>query len=307
MKNATFIIAFLILVLDPQTTFSQDARLSYDLHPGKHYILDIEMQQNTSSESMNNDEVNMFSHMILEFRVDSLSSDCLIHMSVRYRNLLLSMLAPGLGIDLNSETGNNPVLSALVDSLQGNWFHLSMTEAGKLDSISGLVDIFEKLALSPTENQQQKEVSLGTLHEAYGSDAFKSLFSLFVTIYPSVQPLKNWTHDLTYYFNTKAVKIENRYYLTKTDEALVTIQGMGMINSLNEFSETLPFGDVKSTVSGTQTYDFRTDVTSGWIKKCLSRQRLVIETSIVKSTQFPVGLKIPSYTETIFEVKGSIQ
>jgi len=307
MKNAALIIALLFLAFSPKAVFSQDARLSYNLQPGSLYLLEIGMQQNTSSESMNSEEINMYSHMILEFRVDSLSPDNLIHMSVRYRDLLLSMLAPGLGIDLNSETGNNPALTTLVDSLEGKWFHLSMTESGKLDSLGGLADIFEMLAKFTTADQQQKEVSLGTLHEAYGSDAFNSLFNLFVTFYPSVQPIKNWTHDLTYYFNTKAVKIENRYYLTKTSEAMVTIQGMGMINSLKEFNETLPFGDVKSTVSGTQTYDFQTDAASGWIKKCLSRQRLVIETTILKSTQFPVGLKIPSYTETVFEVKGSIQ
>lgn len=307
MKNAAFIITLLILALDPQTAFSQDARLSYDLQPGKHYLLEIEMQQNTSSESMNSDEVSMFSHMILEFRVDSLSPDQLIHMSVRYKDLLLSMLAPGLNIDINSETGNNPVLSSLIDTLGGRWFSLSMDESGKLDTLYGLMDIFKKMAEYPQDDQQQKELSLGTLHEAYGEDAFRSLFKLFVAFYPSVQPIQNWTSDLTYYFNTKAVKIANRYYLTKTNEEQHTIQGMGMISSLNKFTETIPLGEVSSTVSGTQTYDFQTDPASGWIKRCLSRQRLVIETTIVKSNQFPVGLKIPSYTETVFEVKGFIQ
>ena len=50
---------------------------------------------------------------------------------------------------------------------------------------------------------QQAEVSLGTLQEAYGPDAFRSLFKLFVAFYPSVQPMRNWTTDFTYYFNTK--------------------------------------------------------------------------------------------------------
>jgi len=307
MKNTIIIITFLILVINPQASFSQDASLAYNLLPGNLYTLDIEMQQNTSSESMNNDEINMFSHMILEFRLDSLSTEHIFHMSVRYRDLLMSMLAPGLGIDINSETGNNSVLTALVDTLQGKWFHLSMHASGELDSLYGLTDIFKKMAEYPQEDQQQKELTLGTMHEAYGNDAFKSLFNLFVAFYPNVQPIKNWTRDLTYYFNTKAVKISNRYYLTKTSGGVVTIQGMGMIKSQKEFTETIPLGEVKSTVSGTQTYDFHTDATSGWVKRCLSRQRLVIETTIVKSKQFPAGLKIPSYTETVFEIKGSIQ
>lgn len=306
MKNTAFIIAFLILVTGMHTVFSQDASLSYKLQSGKSYLLEIGIQQNTSSESMNSDEISMFSHMIMEFRVDSLGRNQKIHMSVTYRDLLLSMLAPSLDVDINSETGNNPVLTAMVDSLQGKWFRLSMDASGKLDTLYGLSDIFREMAEYPADDQQQKEVSLGTLHEAYGEDAFRSLHGLFVEFYPSVQPIRNWTNDLIYYFNTKAVDISNRYYLTKTSEEMVTIQGMGMINSQSKFTETIPLGEVSSTVSGTQTYDFRTDPATGWIKECLSRQRVVIETTIVKSDQYPTGLKIPSYTETVFEIQGSI-
>ncbi len=80
--------------------------------------------------------------------------------------------------------------------------------------------------------RQQAEVSLGTLNEAYGPDAFRSLFNLFVDIYPTVQPIQNWTKDLIYYVNTKQVEIANRYYYTKTAGEVHTIQGMGMINAL---------------------------------------------------------------------------
>jgi hypothetical protein len=63
-------------------------------------------------------------------------------------------------------------------------------------------------------------------------------------------------------------------------------------------------GDVKSTVSGSQTYDFHMDPGTGWLKRCVSRQRVIIETTILKSNYLPPGLKIPSYTETAFEVIG---
>jgi hypothetical protein len=116
--------------------------------------------------------------------------------------------------------------------------------------------------------------------------------------------MSNWTNDITYHFNTKAVKMVNRYFLTKVTEAMVMIQGMGMLNSTKEFFETTGMGDVKSTVSGSQTYDFHMDPETGWLKRCVSRQRVVIETTILKSNFFPPGLKIPSYTETAFEVTG---
>ena len=80
---------------------------------------------------------------------------------------------------------------------------------------------------------------------------------------------------------------------------------MGMLNSMKEFEETTSMGEVKSAVSGSQTYDFQMDPESGWLRRCVSRQRVMIETTIVKSSYLPARLKIPSYTETVFEVNGS--
>jgi hypothetical protein len=40
--------------------------------------------------------------------------------------------------------------------------------------------------------------------------------------------------------------------------------------------------------------------------RCVSKQRVIVETTIVSSPHLPEGLKIPSYTETSFEVKGTV-
>ena len=39
----------------------------------------------------------------------------------------------------------------------------------------------------------------------------KACSSLFISIYPVIQPMTNWTNDITYYFNTKPVQMVNRY------------------------------------------------------------------------------------------------
>lgn len=304
MKGLVYIFYLLMLLVLPPA-FAQEANLSYRLDPGTTYQLDIDMQQNTSSESVNSEEISMSSKLKLEFRLDSVNIQGLIFMSVCYKDLHLSMLAPGMGIDINSESGKNKLLGALADSLEHQWFRISMNESGKLQSLEGLSEIFQAMQDYPSRDPEQSGVTLGTLKEAYGPDAFKSLFFLFVDFYPTVQPIKNWTNDLTYYFNTKPVEIANRYYFTKSTNEVITIQGMGMIKSLKSYKEVLPMGEVSSSVSGTQTYDFQTDAKSGWVIRCISRQRLLIETIIVKSNQLPSGLKIPSYTETTFEVKGS--
>jgi hypothetical protein len=288
------------------SAFSQDARLSYNLVPGYLYKLDIDIQQNTSSESLNSEEISMYSRMKLDFKVDSTDHYGLVYMTVQYTDLLLSMLAPGLAIDINSETGENPLLSGLMDTLQQHSFRLAMFESGELHSVDGIDQIFHSLAAYPARDSNELAVNINTLEEAYGSNAFKSIFNLFIAYFPTIQPIKNWTRDITYYFNTKPVQMVNRYYLSKTTNEVITIQGMGMLNSLGEFSETVSLGLVKSSVSGSQTFDYIVDTNTGWLKKCVSRQRVLIETTIVKSSHFPEGLKIPSFTETVFDVKGTV-
>jgi hypothetical protein len=193
----------------------------------------------------------------------------------------------------------------MVNTLEDSDFHLQMSPAGELKQLSGLDEIFRSMAAYPPMQNQEREVVLQTLEEVYGPDSFGSLFNLFTWVYPVIQPMSNWTNDMTYFFNTKPVKMSNRYMLSKISEDLVTIQGLGMLNALSEFRDTTSLGEVTSSVSGSQTYDFQMDRSTGWLRKCVSRQRVMIETTIVKSNYLPAGLKIPSYTETIFEVKGS--
>lgn len=284
---------------------AQEPSLSHSMQAGESYLLDIDIQQNTHSESIDSEEINLYSTMIIELDVDSVGNNKLIHMTARYRNLHISMLAPGMGIDINSGSGKDQTLTEMVNSLENSDFQLQMSPAGELKQVDGLVEIFASMAAYPLKENPEREVVLQTLEEVYGPDSFGSLFNLFAWVYPVIQPMSNWTNDMVYYFNTKPVKMVNRYILSKSTDDLVVIQGLGMLNALEEFRDTTSMGEVTSTVSGSQTYDFQMDASTGWLRKCVSRQRVKIETTIVKSSYLPSGLKIPSYTETVFEVKGS--
>jgi len=304
MLRSFFNLTLISLLFLASGVQAQEPRLSYMLNPGESYFLESDLQQNTHSESIDNQEISFYNLTRMEFIINSVDSAGQIHMSVRYRDLLISMLAPQLNIDISSASGKNKMLSEMVDMLELHSFQMVMTPAGKMVSLNGLDDIFVSLASKPAADSSEREVILKTLEEAYGSDAFHSLINLFVYVYPVIQPMSNWTNDITYYFNTKAVTIVNRYYFTKFTKEAVVIQGLGMLNAMKEFEETTGMGEVKSAVSGSQTYDFRMDSESGWLKRCISRQRVKIETTIVKSSYLPAGLRIPSYTETTFEVRG---
>jgi hypothetical protein len=302
IRTYSWITAFLYLSLQLP---AQETELKFRLRPGETYTLDIELHQDTHSESAGSDEITLYGRMKLDFLVDSVDGKGFIYMSAGYRDLLLSMLAPTMGIDINSERGRNSMLAAMLDSLQQPVFRMVIHPSGELDTLEELTSLFERISEGPAADTGEHEVILKTLDEVYGPDAFRSLCNLFVSVYPVVQPIRNWTRDFTFYFNTKPVQVVNRYYLTKTTDEVIIIQGMGMLTSDEPYHEKNGKREVTSTVSGSQTYDFQMDIGTGWLKECLSRQRLVIETTIVSDPHLPGGLQIPSYTETLYEVKGS--
>ncbi len=304
MKSACIFLALALLLALPDLVKGQEPGLIYSLQPGETYFLETDLQQSTHSESIDSEEISFYNLTRVEFSVDSIDSAKQIYMSVRYRDLLISMLAPQMGIDISSGSGKNQMLSEMVKMLEQGTFNMVMTPRGELLKLVGLEDLFALLAALPVADTTEQQVTLRTLEEAYGPDAFKSLCNVFLWVYPVMNPMSNWTNDITYYLNTKAVNMVNRYYLTKSSDELVVIQGMGMLNAMKEYYETTGMGDLKSTVSGSQTYDFHMDPGTGWLQRCVSRQRVIIETTILKSRQLPPGLKIPSYTETAFEVTG---
>lgn len=304
MKSLYTVHVFILLLTASTLVRAQEPGLTYRLQPGETYYLQSDLQQSTHSESIDSEEISFYNLTRVEFSVDSIDHAGQICMSVQYRELLISMLAPQMDIDISSASGKDTLLSEMVDMLEQGTFQMVMTPRGEVVGLEGLEQLFASLASFQVSDTAEHQVIIKTLEEAYGADAFRSMCNLFIYIYPVMQPMSNWTNDITYYFNTKAVKMVNRYFLTKTAEDMVVIQGMGMLNSMQEFFETTGMGDVKSAVSGSQTYDFQLDPESGWLKRCISRQRVIVETTILKSNYLPRGLKIPSYAETAFEVTG---
>jgi hypothetical protein len=304
MKDLVILLAFALLPGLTGETRAQEPNLSYRLRPGERYYLKSDLQQSTHSESIDSEEISFYSLTGIEFHVDSMDRSGNFFLRGHYQDLLISMLAPHLDIDINSASGKDRMLSEMVNLLEQGSFQLVMTPRGELLSITGLDGLFAPLEAYPASDTTEQEVILKSLEETYGADALRSLFNLFVWVYPVLNPMTNWTNDVTYYFNTKSVSMVNRYLLSRTTEASVGIQGIGMLNSTKDFFETTGLGDVKSSVTGSQTFDFQMNPENGWLKRCVSRQRVIIETTILKSSSLPQGLRIPSYTETVFEVSG---
>jgi hypothetical protein len=303
--KAVFKGIFILAILLPAGQVNaQETLLRYDLKQGETFVLDVEIQQRTSSESVETEEISLSSHSLLEFRVDSVVPGEAYHMSVRYRDLRLSMIAPGLDIAFNSEDLSNPTLTAMLDSLESGSFQITIDRRGELTSVGGLDPAFISRSSTPEEAFSEQQVVLQTLEEVYGPDSFRSLAGLFLTVYPVLPSMTNWTNDMIYFFNTRPVQMAGSYNLARSTESYHVIQGLGMLNSSSGFEEETGLGRVESTVSGSQTFDFQMDRNTGWLNRCVSRQRVLIQTTILSSPSLPEGLKIPSYTETFFEVTG---
>ncbi len=106
LMHRTLISFFVIPILWASSSlFAQDPRLAYSIYPGEKYMLDIDIQQTTHSESINSEEINLYSRTKLEFRVDSIDEKDRIYLRAMYTDLLVSMLAPRMNIDINSSNG----------------------------------------------------------------------------------------------------------------------------------------------------------------------------------------------------------
>ncbi|MEZ5070487.1 MAG: DUF6263 family protein [Bacteroidales bacterium] len=302
MKNGCFLVVWALSAC--LSLVAQDSDLRYRLAPGEHYVLEVEMNQQSHAESYIREEVNLTSQLVLHFRVDSVPEPDRICMQSWYEEVRLSMLAPGLGIDLSSEDQNETALHMLANALEGKTFQLCMKKDGSLLGMEGLADHFRQLSRLPYPDTTELAVAFRTLEESYGPDSYTSLFGLFVSLYPSLGFQTHWTRDMTYHFNSKAVLLNNSYQLSSVSEERWISQGIGLFNAHNAFREITSIGEVEAVITGSQTYDFLMDPATGWLQKCNARQRTLVETTVIKGKGLPTGLKIPSYTETLFEVRG---
>ena len=119
------------------------------------------------------------------------------------------MMAPQIGIDISSASAKNQQLSQMVELNSKRKLSSWHVPCGRTQRTNRAWKAFlQPWNPSRQSDSLEQEVILNTLNEAYGPDAFTSMFNLFLWIYPVISPMNNWTNDITYYFNTKAVKLQ---------------------------------------------------------------------------------------------------
>lgn len=297
---------FYIFILFTVSVYGQNGTIGYNLEPGKRYSLIISLNQSTFSDTYGqSNDVSLDLRMTLHFDIQRQVGDQYYTANVSYDDLFLSMLAPSMKIDINSGTGKNIILSNLLDTLESRIFRMQLNRDGSIIMFSDINACFFKMYDYDLATEEERDVIIKTLREAFGNDSFNSICNIFVNLYPQDNHAGNWEKSFSYYFNTKPVVMTNRFFLVKQTVKQNTIQGIGMISTTESIIETNQGTTVSSSASGSQTYDLQTDPVSGWLLEGSSRQRVMVKTTIIRDNHLPEGLEIPSYTETLFSLRGT--
>lgn len=284
---------------------AQQVLLRYELKQEEEYSLELNLQQNTFGEGQEGARITLSTRTGLWVRVDSVRQRSYL-LTASYCDLELSMSSGSLGIDISSQEDPKSMLSSMISKLEEGTFILEIASNGRILGIHGLAALLDSIHASDPGNTQEELVVRETLREAFGKESLTGHLSLFLGFYPTFPEMRKWTTDQTCYFNTRPVVVNNSLQLGKINENSMVIQGLGMLRSNEAYVENGDMGKVESVAQGSQTYDLTVDRQSGWPLKGLSRQRVRIETTIIESSMLPPGLKIPSYTESLYEIEGRV-
>lgn len=269
----------------------------YNLASGEEFTLDIQIIQNSSSESrFHARNVSLDVLTKVAFRVadqDSLGNYLL---ECRYRDPALTLFSTSLDLSLDSESGNRPLLTSLTDSLEALVFTLKMSVYGEPMAVDSLDRYIERAAGHLEGSQEEKELVTKTVKDAFGRGAFLNLCHMMLNLYP-VEPGRSVTKQVPHWFSQRILTKENSFYYTATPSGKWRVQGVGVIDE-EEVQEPLDRNRVLTNIRGKQTYDYLCDPVTGVIVEGVSRQRLFVRTLYQDRERFPEGLEVPSETVT---------
>ena len=269
----------------------------YNLATGEEFTLNIQIIQNSSSESQfHGRSVSLDVATKIAFRVAKQDSLGNYFLECRYVDPSLTLFSTSLDLSLDSESGNRPLLSNLTDSLEAMVFTLKMNVYGEPLAIDSLDRHIEAAAEHLQGGREEKKVVTRTVKDAFGRGAFLNLCHMMLNLYP-VEPGRSVTKQVPQWFSQRILTKENNFYYTATHSGQWRVQGVGVIDE-EEVQEPVDKKRVLTSIRGKQTYDYLCDPVTGVLVEGVSRQRLSVRTLYQDEERFPEGLEVPSETVT---------
>jgi hypothetical protein len=297
------LLMYFILTCNLVMTHGQANLPQYYLSNGQKYFLQLEMSQNTESDNNQlRGEVSLDISETIEFVVDSILKTGNYRLNCLYNNLNLSFFSPQSDLSISSQTNAFSPLIAYLEKLESKPFFIELSKYGEIQSIYGLDSIINSFYLESDYIHSQHELIIKSVKEAFGEEALKSVANIAMNVY-SPNMGEKVVKKSNIIFNAKPIGIQNSFYYMETKDQDLRIQGIGLIEAS---IDSLEFNSmsVLTYMNGNQTYDYLFNTENGWIIEGISRQKIQSLSEIYGHADLPDGIKIPSYTETVYELSG---
>ena len=221
-------------------------------------------------------------------------------MNCKYEDARLSFFSPNNERSISSLDPQFERLHAALRTLEENSFQLTMSPYGEILELHKLDEIIEDAF--GLDDSEENEMLRNSVLESFGSTAVRNLASIILKIYARDYPAKNEIQTQIY-LNAKPAIIRNKFYYQPTDEQDLRVQGIGVIP---EQEDSFPLEEMllKTTLKGSQTFDYLVNGSSGWITRGMSKQKIHTLSEIEGGENLPRGLKIPALTSTEYKFRG---
>jgi hypothetical protein len=295
-----WLVLFTVLLCRAQTpplTPPAYVKLSLNLTKGTTYY------QNTTgkvtiAQTVNGQKSNIITNIVckIAFTVTAVH-DTLYTMEARYLNLSLNMQLPTGNMNYSSESpAADDLVSLAFAAFKNQPIDMVMTRTGKLQSLSGIDYIFDKILAGFTQiSAEKKEQIKSLLAQSFGDRAFRSSFEMGTVIFPTV-PIKKsafWIID-TQMETARAAYQHTIYELRQITDVDYLIHGNSTITyqDAEKFIETngVP---LRYLLSGFMQADIRVNKATGWVTESRITQTISGNTEIKANPKMPNGMTIP--------------
>jgi hypothetical protein len=300
MLRTTTIIWLLLCVA--QVT-AQEEKARYRLLPGETYFITQELIQETETDNIEfRNNASLTINSTIEFEVKRITPAGDYHFSCRYRDLSLSFFSPRSDLYINSQDQAFSQIKSYLRTLEKHRFGVEMSVFGEFRESDSLDSIINSLFREELPDSLQHDLIIRTLREAFGQNALVSLVNTAMNVYSDTLS-EDGSKFAAIAFNARMLPVKNRFYYLAVDDAMLRIQGVGVIEETESIIEQQK-GSIVTSMHGQQTYDHLFSRGTGWIRRGISKQRIYMLSTIRGHSELPDGLKIPSYTESEYVFRG---
>jgi hypothetical protein len=306
MKKITLLAISILTAITSHAQVKPDyIKLALNLLKGStyynHTVANVSVVQTINGQKSN---INNTINCKLAFTILAIR-DTLYDMEARYESMSLKMQSPALNMEYSTDKADPDLVSTILAGFKGQPIKVVMTKTGRLESVSGIDAIFERITAGFGSLQgDQKAQIKSVIEQAFGERAFKSNFEMATVIYPMVPIRKGalWTVD-TQMENDRAVDMHTIYEFRDMTDNYNLIHANSTITYANKdkFVETngLP---IKYNLSGNMSADIKADKATGWVNEAYIIQNISGNTEIKDSPQSPGGMVIPMLMKSTMTV-----